>query len=54
MVIESGSVPEVLLCDLDANPRRIVDGRKAKRSTGPQSEVEAPVRYNGAAAGPTT
>jgi hypothetical protein len=31
MVTEYGSDHEVLLCDVDANPQRIVDGLKGKR-----------------------
>jgi hypothetical protein len=65
MVTEYGSDHEVLLCDVDANPQRIVDGLKAKRlklRLGPRARRTSDIgRYdrigiidNGPAADPTT
>jgi hypothetical protein len=65
MVTEYGSGYEVLLCDVDANPHRIVDALKAKRlklRLSPKSTRLSDIkRYdhirildNGVAAGPKT
>ena len=65
MVTEYGSGHEVLLCNVDANPQRIVDALKAKRlklRLSPQSRRLSDIRKyyririvdNGVAAAPTT
>ena len=65
MVTEYGSGHEVLLCNVDANPQRIVDALKAKRlklRLSPQSRRLSDIKKyyririvdNGVAAAPTT
>jgi hypothetical protein len=50
MVTEYGSNHEVLLCEVDANPQRIVDGSQAVEG-GPHSEVEVRLKYQEIRAG---
>jgi hypothetical protein len=65
MVTEYGTGHEVLLCNVDANPQRIVDALKAKRlklRLSPQSRRLSDIKKydririvdNGVAAAPTT
>ena len=65
MVTEYGSGHEVLLCNVNANPQRIVDALKAKRlklRLSPQSRRLSDIKKyyririvdNGVAAAPTT